>query len=191
MRLARPPHTRVLVSGCGIFLQHLIAKKTHGIVPHDLQHRRNVASVNMRGLGMQQQISAITLGVSDLARAKRFYQGGFGWASVFENEEIAFYQMNGFVLGTFLKPSFAQDMKRPAFQPDGAYALAHNVLEKVDVVPGMDKLISAGGSLLRAADAPPHGGFRGYVADPDGHAWEIAWNPSWPIDANGYVTFGV
>ena len=44
--------------------------------------------------------------------------------------------------------------------------------------------------MLRPADAPPHGGFRGYVADPDDHAWEIAWNPAWPIDAEGHVTFG-
>nr|WP_245185625.1 hypothetical protein [Falsiroseomonas frigidaquae] len=44
---------------------------------------------------------------------------------------------------------------------------------------------------MRAADAPPHGGFRGYVADPDGHPWEIAWNPAWTIDARGLVTFGL
>jgi hypothetical protein len=49
--------------------------------------------------------------------------------------------------------------------------------------------IAAGGTLLRSADEPPHGGFRGYVADPDGHAWGIAWNPAWPIDANGHVSF--
>jgi uncharacterized protein len=44
---------------------------------------------------------------------------------------------------------------------------------------------------LRAADAPPHGGFRGYVADPDDHAWEIAFNPAWPISSDGRVTFGL
>jgi uncharacterized glyoxalase superfamily protein PhnB len=55
----------------------------------------------------------------------------------------------------------------------------------------MRRLADAGGRVLRPADAPPHGGFRGYVADPDGHAWEIAWNPAWTIDAHGHVTFGV
>lgn len=59
----------------------------------------------------------------------------------------------------------------------------------------MDRLIArlaaAGGQVLRAGDAPPHGGFRGYVADPDDHAWEIAWNPAWTIDERGHVTFGV
>ena len=49
---------------------------------------------------MQQQISVITLGISDLARSRRFYSDGFGWTPVFENEEIIFYQMNGFVLVT-------------------------------------------------------------------------------------------
>ena len=46
-------------------------------------------------------------------------------------------------------------------------------------------LIAAGATQLREPDAPSHGGFRGYVADPDGHAWEIAWNPGWPIDSEG------
>ena len=45
--------------------------------------------------------------------------------------------------------------------------------------------------VLRPADAPPHGGFRGYVADPDDHAWEIAWNPVWPIADDGRVTFAI
>lgn len=55
----------------------------------------------------------------------------------------------------------------------------------------MDRLVEAGGSMIRPADEPPHGGFRGYVADPDNHAWEIAWNPAWTIDERGLVTFGV
>lgn len=55
----------------------------------------------------------------------------------------------------------------------------------------IDRLIAAGGSLLRAADAPPYGGLRGYVADPDGHLWEIAFNPAWSIDQNGRATFGL
>ena len=56
---------------------------------------------------MQQQISFVTLGVSELSRSRRFYVEGFGWSPVFENEEIIFYQMAGFVLGTFLNPYFS------------------------------------------------------------------------------------
>lgn len=139
---------------------------------------------------MQQQMSVITLGVADLARSRRFYVEGFGWQPVFENEEILFYQMNGFMLGTWLKAALEADARReaPAF---GACALAHNVPAREDVVPAMNALLSAGGTLLRVADAPEHGGFRGYVADPDGHAWEIAWNPAWAVDDEGRVTFGV
>jgi uncharacterized protein len=82
-------------------------------------------------------------------------------------------------------------MNRSGLQGGGAYALAHNVLSQTSVAPLMDKLVAAGGTILRPADAPPHGGFRGYVADPDDHAWEIAHNPAWAIDDDGHVTFGV
>lgn len=140
---------------------------------------------------MQQQISIITLGVADLARSRRFYVDGFGWKPVFENDEIIFYQMNGLVLGTFLIGSLETDMNRSGQRGGGAYALAHNVLSQTSVASLMDKLVAAGGTILRPADAPPHGGFRGYVADPDDHAWEIAHNPAWAIDDDGHVTFGV
>ncbi len=140
---------------------------------------------------MQQQVSVITLGVSDLSRSRRFYAEGFGWTPVFENGEIVFYQMNGLVLGTWQAAALEADMKRSAAGRPGAYALAHNVPEKDDVAPLMDRLAEAGGRILRPADAPPHGGFRGYVADPDDHAWEIAWNPAWAMDEAGHVTFGV
>jgi uncharacterized glyoxalase superfamily protein PhnB len=59
------------------------------------------------------------------------------------------------------------------------------------VQPALDRLARHGGTILRNADAPPHGGMRGYVADPDGHAWEIAHNPAWPISPEGYVTWGI
>ena len=138
----------------------------------------------------QQQMSVVTLGIEDLGRSRRFYTEGFGWSPVFEAEGIAFYQMNGFVLGTWNRTALARDMHRPV-APPGSIALAHNVPAKGDIALMMERLVAAGGTILRAADAPPHGGFRGYVADPDDHAWEIAWNPAWPIDAEGRVTFGV
>ena len=126
----------------------------------------------------------------DLARSRRFYERGFGWAPVFANDEVIFYQMNGLMLGTWLASALAEDMKRAAPAGHGAYALAHNVASREAVQPLIDRLVAAGGRMLRPGDAPPHGGFRGYIADPDGHAWEIAWNPAWPIDAEGHVTFG-
>ncbi len=140
---------------------------------------------------MQQQVSVITLGVADLGRSRRFYGEGFGWTPVFENDEIAFYQMNGFVLGTWRREALEADAQRPAGPGPAAVALAHNVESEALVRQLIDALVAAGGALLRPADAPPHGGYRGYVADPDGHAWEIAFNPAWAIDEAGHVTFGL
>ena len=139
---------------------------------------------------MQQQISVVTLGIADLGRSRRFYAEGFGWKPVFENEEIVFYQMNGLMLGTWLASALEADSRRPDLARPGAFSLAHNVATRDAVQPVLDRLAQFGGRLLRAADAPPHGGFRGYIADPDAHAWEIAWNPAWPISEEGYVRFG-
>ncbi|WP_312163774.1 VOC family protein [Phenylobacterium sp.] len=140
---------------------------------------------------MQQQISVITLGVQDLERSRRFYVDGFGWTPVFDNGEIVFYQMNGLVLGTWIRPELEGDMQRPAGPGPSAFSLAHNVAgpEAADAL--IARLAAAGGQVLRPGQAPPHGGYRGYVADPDGHAWEIAWNPAWAIDDQGHVTFGL
>jgi catechol 2,3-dioxygenase-like lactoylglutathione lyase family enzyme len=140
---------------------------------------------------MQQQISVITLSVGDIARSRRFYVDGFGWTPVFENDEIIFYQMNGLMLGTWLDGGLSGDMQREDLCRPGAFSLAHNVaaMEEVQVV--LDRLAAFGGRILRNGDAPPHGGFRGYVVDPDDHAWEIAWNPAWTIDERGLVTFGL
>lgn len=140
---------------------------------------------------MQQQISIITLGVQDLDRSLRFYGAGFGWAPLFNNGEIAFYQMNGFVLGTWLQAALDADVQRPKSATPGAFSLAHNVEREDEVNRVVSALVSAGGRVLRIGDAPPQGGFRAYVADPDDHAWEIAWNPDWTITREGHVIFGV
>jgi hypothetical protein len=139
---------------------------------------------------VQQQISVVTLGVGDLARSRRFYGEGFGWTPVFDSDEILFFQMNGLMLGLWLKPKLAADMRRDANGNAPAMSLAHNVRREADVAPLIDRLAAHGGTVVREPDAPPHGGFRGYVADPDDHVWEIAHNPAWPIDAQGHVIFG-
>ena len=106
---------------------------------------------------MQQQISVITLGVAELARSRRFYVDGFGWKPVLEVPDIIFYQMNGLMLGTWLASSLAEDSRRPSASGPGAFSLAHNVTAKESVQPTLDRLVQFGGTLLRAADAPPHG----------------------------------
>jgi hypothetical protein len=137
---------------------------------------------------MQQQISLITLGVEDVARSLDFYRMGFGWEPVFTAPGVAFFQMNGLVFALWGRDELSGDMRRGVGGP-GAIALAHNVASREEADCCIAELVEAGGTLLRAADEPPHGGYRGYVADPDGHAWEIAWNPAWRIDAEGHVCF--
>lgn len=152
---------------------------------------------------MQHQISLITLGVTDFTATNRFYQEGFGWTPAFTAPDIVFYQMNGFILGTYRASALADDMALDTemglaesmelaaghpFQRPAAVSLAHNVRTAEEVEPVMASLIAAGGTLLRAADAPPHGGLRGYVSDPDGHAWEIAWHPMIKVADDGRVS---
>lgn len=139
---------------------------------------------------MQQQISLITLGVADMARAKAFYRAGFGWEPAFEMDDLAFFQMNGLVFGLWEKAQLEDDMQRP-LTGTGSFAMAHNVASAEAVDTAIEALVAAGATLLRKGDAPPHGGYRGYVADPDGNAWEIAWNSAWPIDEHGRVSFAL
>ena len=94
---------------------------------------------------MQHQISVITLGITDLLRSRRFYVEGFGWTPVFENEDIIFYQMNGFVLGTFEKSALEKDMNRSGLTSPGAFSLAHNVPSEAEVVSAINQLVEAGG----------------------------------------------
>jgi catechol 2,3-dioxygenase-like lactoylglutathione lyase family enzyme len=140
---------------------------------------------------MKPAVSVITLGTTDLARSRRFYTEGFGWKPVHQSDAIDFYQLNGVVLGLFLTPLLEDDMNRAGLRTPGAFALAHNVETEGEVAPLIERLAAAGGRVLRPADKPPHGGLRGYVADPDDHAWEIAWNPGFALDAAGNVTFGL
>ena len=135
-------------------------------------------------------ISLITLGVADVARARIFYRDGFGWKPVFETEEVVFFQMNGLVFALWDKAQLEADMER-ACPAVGSFALAHNVESAEAVDRLVERLVASGAQLLRAPDAPPHGGYRGYVADPDGNAWEIAWNPAWRMDEAGHTIFAL
>jgi len=137
----------------------------------------------------QQRVSIITLASADVARSRRFYGEGFGWEPVFAAEEILFYQLGGMLLGLYRSDDFAQDMDTDQVGNSGGFALAHNVRREEDVQTLMSSLLAAGGTLQRKADAPPHGGVRGYIRDPDGHPWEIAYNPSLPIALDGSITF--
>ena len=139
---------------------------------------------------MEQRISLVTLGVKDLGASKRFYADGLGWKPVFENKEIIFFQTGGMVFALFLRDKLAEDFQvDPATFGRAAVALAYNVRAKNEVDPLINKAAAAGATILKPAREASWGGYSGYFADPDGFAWEVAWNPGWRLAPDGSVEF--
>jgi catechol 2,3-dioxygenase-like lactoylglutathione lyase family enzyme len=140
------------------------------------------------GQRMEQRISLVTLGVKDLNASKRFYVNGLGWRPVYENKEILFFQAGGMVFALFLRDKLAEDFQvDPASFGLAAMALAYNVRARDEVDPIMNLAESAGAKILKPAREATWGGYSGYFADPDGFAWEVAWNPDWPIARDGSI----
>lgn len=141
-------------------------------------------------IGMEPRISLITLGVADLGRAQAFYEA-LGWkrsrASV--AGEVAFYQGLGLGLALFPRTSLACDAGVSA--EGGGFsgiALAHNVRTREAVAQVLAEAEAAGGRVVKPSTAAPWGGQSGYFTDPDGHLWEIAWNPGFPLGPDGALT---
>ena len=138
---------------------------------------------------MEQRLSLVTLGVADLARSRRFYEDGLGWrASGAGNAEVAFYQLGAIALALWGREELAADAGLPAPGSGGGFggiALAHNVRtrEEVDVV--LARAEAAGARLLKPGTDAVWGGYTGYFADPDGHLWEVAWNPFFALQEDG------
>jgi len=139
---------------------------------------------------MEQRISIVTLGVKDLVTSKRFYVDGLAWKPVYEDKEIIFFQAGGMIFALFLRDKLAGDFRAdPADFGRAAMALAYNVRAKSEVDPLIKQAATAGAKILKPAREAPWGGYSGYFADPDGFAWEIAWNPAWPLAPDGRVEF--
>jgi uncharacterized protein len=138
---------------------------------------------------MEPRVSLITLGVADLARSRAFYeQLGFKASSI-GGGEVVFFQAGALALGLFPRESLACDAKVSA---EGlgfrAIALAHNVREQAQVEAVIAEAEAAGGRVVKPAEDAPWGGRSGYFADPDGHLWEVAWNPHFPLAPDGAVS---
>lgn len=135
---------------------------------------------------MEQRMSLVTLGVADLARARRFYEDGLGWRRGNTQEGVAFYQLGGVILALFGREELARDA---GIKPDGAgftgFALAYNTRSRGEVSEILDEAVAAGGTLVKQPQDTFWGGHAAYFADPDGHLWEIAWNPFWTVGADG------
>lgn len=138
---------------------------------------------------MEQRLSLVTLCVADVGRSQRFYES-LGWSHGFANETIVFFQLNGIVFALFERRAYMADANLERAPGHGSVALAHNVRTRDEVEPLIARMVDGGALLVKPAAEPPWGGYSGYVADPDGHIWEIAWNPQWTLDATGAVTLG-
>ena len=135
-----------------------------------------------------QRVTLITLGVADLERSKAFY-GALGWVPTQDEGEVVFYQINGMVLGFFSLGPLAKDQGRPDAQlGTGAMTLAQNFTTDAEVDAAHALALKAGATALKAPEKVFWGGYSGYYADPDGHVWEVAQNPFWPLNADGSLT---
>jgi predicted lactoylglutathione lyase len=147
--------------------------------------------LEVRFVTVPARVSLVTLGVSDLSRATAFYQA-LGWqaspASV--PDEVTFFHTAGGLLALWGRDALARDAGVAADQSTGfrGVALAINVDGREDVDAALEQAVDAGGQLLKPGTAADWGGYSGYFADPDGHVWEVAHNPGWPIGPDGRPT---
>ncbi len=136
---------------------------------------------------MQQRVSVITLGVESLDRARAFYES-MGWMPGVCEGQVVFFQLNGLVLALYPLEALAEDAKVDA-QGAGfkGIALAYNTesCEEADGI--LARAVEAGGRLIKPAQKVFWGGYSGYFADPDGHLWEVAYNPFWHLDEQGNI----
>lgn len=132
------------------------------------------------------QIHLVTLGVSDLAQARRFYQA-LGWkASSASNESIVFLKGSGAVLALYGRAALAEDAMAEDL-PCGfaAVTLARNATSREEVDAWYAAAIAAGARPMKAPQEAFWGGYSSYIADPDGHLWEFAFNPYFVFDESG------
>ena len=133
---------------------------------------------------MEPRISIITLGVSDLNRSIIFSRDGLGLPTTFKDGEgIAFFQLKGTWLALYPTEALAEDAGLPADRARfGGITLAHNVHSKEEADNVLALALAAGAQILKPAADTFWGGYSGYFSDPDGHPWEVAWNPFLPME---------
>ena len=138
---------------------------------------------------MEPRITVLTLGVDDLERSVRFYRDGLGLPTEgiigreFEHGAVAFFKLQaGLLLAVWPRDSIAHDTQiaKTAHSPT-EFTIGHNVRTTEEVDQVMAQAVAAGARVLKSAAPTFYGGYAGYFQDPDGHLWEVVWNPDWPV----------
>jgi catechol 2,3-dioxygenase-like lactoylglutathione lyase family enzyme len=138
---------------------------------------------------MKPRITLLTLGVDDLGRAVRFYRDGLGLktegivGTEFEHGAVAFFELQaGLKLALWPRKSISHDSGIALGNPGATdFTIGHNVASKAEVDAVMEQARTAGAVVAKPAQDTFWGGYAGYFQDPDGHLWEVAWNPQWTI----------
>lgn len=133
---------------------------------------------------MKPRLSVVTLGVRDFERALHFYRDGLGWKpSSASQGDIAFFQLSGIVFALYPRDKLAEDAQ---VSPEGSgfagMTLAYNTKSQDEVDQVLQTVESLGAKIVKRAQKVFWGGYHGYFADPDGHLWEVAWNPFFEFD---------
>jgi catechol 2,3-dioxygenase-like lactoylglutathione lyase family enzyme len=137
---------------------------------------------------MEPRLTLVTLGVESVPRAREFYRRMGFVARGPSDDSVAFFPAGGVVLALFGRKALAEDVtvkdSRAGFS---GVALAHNVRSEAEVEAVLAEAAAAGGRVVKPAQRAFWGGYSGYFSDPDGHLWEVAHNPDFPLDAEGRI----
>lgn len=138
---------------------------------------------------MRQKLNLITLGVSDFQKSVDFYEKGLGWkkssASV---EELALFPLGGMVLALHPRTALAEDaMVSPTGSGFSGLTISYNAKSEKEVDEVLDKVRKIGATIIKPAQKVYWGGYSGYFKDPDGHLFEVAYNPFWELDENDNI----
>ncbi|HEX6585912.1 MAG TPA: VOC family protein [Solirubrobacterales bacterium] len=137
---------------------------------------------------MEQRLSLITLGTSNLNRARRFYEA-LGWATgAGDDDDVVFFQAGGIVVALWDRAKLADDSAASDGGGWGGVTLAYNSRSPEEVNSVIEEARAAGAAIGREPDETFWGGYSGVFIDPDGHPWEVAHNPRWTIEDDGSVT---
>jgi uncharacterized protein len=135
---------------------------------------------------MEQRVSLVTLGVTDVDLARAFYEA-LGWAGQSPDGEVVFFQAGGMIMALWDRAKLAEDSVTADGGGWGGVTLAYNVGSPEEVDQVIAEARSAGATIGRAGATTFWGGYSGVFIDPDGHPWEVAHNPGWRMEADGSV----